>query len=118
MKAIALIVVLFLIGGGVYLYEHGTQHTVTFTVKSLEDQPTRNGHQYMVFTTGGQAYENVDARLHGKNDSSNIQAWLTPGHTYACPVYGVRNFLASSYPNILDGCTDTTRGVPDSQRHL
>ncbi len=118
MRFAALIIVLALIGGGVYLYEHGTQSTVTFTVKQLEDQPTKNGHQYMVFTTDGQAFENVDAKLHGKNDSSNLQAWLTVGHTYTCPVYGVRNFVVSSYKNLLDGCTDITKGVPPSAQHM
>lgn len=116
MKAIAALIVLILIGGGYYFFEHSTRHDVTFTVKSLDDQATRNGHKYMVFTTDGTAYENVDAAMSGKHDSSNIQAWLTPGHTYTCPVYGVRNELASSYPNILDGCTDVTAGVPAAQR--
>lgn len=109
MKAAAVIVLALIIGGIYYVYEHATQHTVTFTVKTLEDQPTRNGHQYLVFTTDGSVYENVDARLHGKTDSSDLQAWLTVGHTYTCPVYGVRNTLASSYPNLLDGCTDVTK---------
>jgi hypothetical protein len=92
-------------------YEYGTEHNVTFTVKSLDDQSSGSSHKYLVFTTNDTVYQDTDSFLHGKQDSSNIYAWLTVGDTYECPVYGYRNFFASSYEDILDGCRDITPGV-------
>lgn len=86
-------------------YEYGTERTVTFTVKSLDDQATsKGGHQYLVFTTDGHVYKNTDSWLHGKTDSSDVQGMFTVGGTYTCPVFGFRVFVFSSYPDILDGC--------------
>lgn len=107
-KLLAGVAVLALFGLWGYHMEYGTQHEVIFTVKSLDDQASSSGHKYLVFTTDGRVFENTDAWLHGKTDSSNIQAWLTAGHTYRCPVYGFRIFLTSSYQDILDGCKDVT----------
>ena len=46
------------------IYQHGTTRTVTFTVKSLDDQSTPKGHKYLVFTAdNGSVYENTDAWL-------------------------------------------------------
>jgi len=91
-------------------YEYGTQHRVTFTIKSLDDQANgSNGHKYLIFTTDGRVYEDTDSWLHGKTDSSNIWAQLSVGQTWDCPVYGYRNTLFSSYPDILDGCKQVTR---------
>jgi hypothetical protein len=97
-------------------YEYGTEHSVTFTVKSLDDQSSGSSHKYLVFTTNDTVYQDTDSLLHGKQDSSNIYAWLTVGDTYECPVYGYRNFFASSYEDILDGCKNVTPGVPAAQQ--
>lgn len=105
--AVAVIAVLAVFG---WHMEYGTEHTVTFTVKSLDDQSQGTSHKYLVFATDGEVYKNTDTWLHGKTDSSRIQAWLTPGDTYRCPVYGVRLFWASQYPDILDGCKQVAAG--------
>lgn len=90
--------------------EYGTQHDVTFTIKSLDDQASGSkGHKYLIFTTDGHVYENTDAWFHGKTDSSNLWAGFSVGQTWTCPVYGYRNTLFSSYPDILDGCKQVTR---------
>lgn len=89
-------------------FEYGTQRNVTFTVQSLDDQAHGGGHQYLVFTTSGDVYKNKDSWLHGKTDSSSVQARFAVGRTYICPVYGFRFFLTSAYSNILDGCKDVT----------
>ena len=90
------VVALVLLGIVFWHVEYGTERTVTFTVKSLDDQSTGNdGHQYLVFTTGGQVYKNTDSWLHGKTDSSNVQDMFTVGDTYRCPVYGFRVFWLS-----------------------
>ncbi len=109
----AAIVVLFAAFLG-WHYEYGTQRTVTFTVRSLDDQVTSSSsggikHEYLVFTTSGQVYKNTDSFWHGKFDSSSVQAMFQQGATYRCPVYGFRIFIASSYPDILDGCKQVTR---------
>lgn len=91
-------------------YEFGTERTITFTVKSLDDQSQGSqGHKYLVFAQDGQVFENTDSIFHGKTDSSRIQAWLTPGDTYRCPAFGKRIFWLSSYQDILDGCTQVRR---------
>ncbi len=106
--AIAAAVVLLVIAIVGWHYEYGTDRTVTFTVRSLDDQVTSGGgsikHQYLIFTTSGQVYKNTDSFWHGKFDSSSVQAMFQQGGTYRCPVYGFRIFIASSYPDILDGC--------------
>lgn len=104
LAGIAVAVLLALLAIPFWHYEYGTQRTVTFTVKNLDDQSTSKGHQYLVFTTAGQVYKNTDSFLHGKTDSSNVQAMFQVGGTYSCPVYGFRIFWMSSYPDILDGC--------------
>ena len=112
-SAAVAIVVLLLAGGLLFWHvEYGTESTVTFTVKQLDDQPTsNNGHQYLVFTTNGQVYKNTDSIWHGKTDSSNVQAIFNVGDTYTCPVYGFRIFIFSSYKDILDGCKQVAKPV-------
>jgi hypothetical protein len=102
--AVIIACIVVLIGGSFWYMEYGTEHTVTFTVKSLDDQATGNSHQYMIFTTDGQVYQDTDAWFHGKTDSSNVYDFLSVGDTYTCPVYGIRSTLFSSYEDILDGC--------------
>jgi hypothetical protein len=89
-------------------FEYGTETSVVFTVKNLDDQSTgSSGHQYLVFTylpgttTPGEVFKNTDAWFHGKTNSSDIQSALVPGHTYRCTVYGKRRHLTSSYRDIL-----------------
>jgi hypothetical protein len=104
------IVVLAAIALAVYLignYEYGTEHSVIFTVKSLDDQASGNSHKYLVFTyqagtrTPGTVYEDSDSILHGKTNSSNLYEALSPGQTYRCTVYGFRNTWFSSYQDLL-----------------
>ena len=84
--------------------EYGTETTVTFTVKQLDDQSTSSGHQYLVFTTDGRVFKNTDSTWHWKFDSSSVEAMLNDGDTYTCPVYGYRNPYNSQYQDLLDGC--------------
>jgi len=88
--------------------EYGSEGTVTFTVQSLQaTQGSNSSVNYMVFTTDGQVYQDSDAWLHGKTDSSNVWAKFEDagvGATWTCPEYGYRNTLFSSYKDLLDGC--------------
>jgi hypothetical protein len=103
--AITIAVAALILGVAGWHMEYGTEHRVTFTIKSLDDQANGNsGHKYLIFTTDGRAYEDTDAWLHGKTDSSNLWALFSPGQTWDCPVYGYRNTVLSSYQDILDGC--------------
>lgn len=115
-KLIALGVALVVLVALFLQMEYGTEHSVTFTIKSLDDQASGSSHKYMVFTTDDTEYEDTDAWLHLKDDSSDVYNWLTVGHTYDCTVYGYRNHLWSSYEDILDGCRDITPGVAASQQ--
>jgi hypothetical protein len=107
--AIVVIVICAVLG---WHMEYGTQRDVTFTVKQLDDQASGSSHKYLVFTRAGHVMENTDAWLHGKMDSSNVQALFSQGKTYTCPIYGFRFFLFSSYPDILDGCKAVPAGTP------
>jgi hypothetical protein len=108
---IASILVLAILAGlfaWFYSYEYGTETSVVFTVKALDDQATgNNGHQYLVFTdvpgttTAAEVFKDTDAWFHGKWNSSNLFNYLTVGKTYRCTVYGVRNGVFSSYRNAL-----------------
>jgi hypothetical protein len=104
-----LIVLLALILGGTgFAVAHSTERTVTITVKSLDDQSTGNGHQYLVFTTGDGVYKDTDSIWFGKFSSSNLFAELSPGGTYRCRTTGWRMPLFSSYRNLLS-CTQVSR---------
>lgn len=110
-----LALVLLLVGGIGWQFEYGTQHTVTFKVTGIEDQGSGYGHhKYLIFTQHDgktEVFENTDAFLHGKNDSSDVQARFQAagnGAIWKCPVYGFRNFFSSSYRDILDGCKQVT----------
>ena len=105
---LALAALVALIIGG-WQVEYGSQHTVTFTIVGKDDQAQGNGHKYLFFVrqpgkAGVQTYEDTDAWLHGKTDSTNIWVAMRVGQTWRCPVYGYRNTVLSSYPDILDGC--------------
>jgi hypothetical protein len=82
-------------------FEYGTEHLVTFTIASKDDQASGNNHKYLIFTRGGHTFEDTDAYFHGKLNSSDIYAGLQVGHTYTCDVYGWRNHVLSSYQNII-----------------
>ena len=107
-----------IIGTALWQIEYGTEHNVTFTIKSLDDQASGSSHKYLVFTTGGEVYEDTDSMFHGKTDSSNVYALFSPGQTWNCPIYGYRNTFFSSYPDILDGCKRITVTVPAGSARL
>lgn len=108
-KTAIVVIVLVIVGILGWHMEYGTQHDVTFTISKMDDQAGSNGHKYLIFTTANQVYEDSDSWLHGKTDSSQIWAEMSPGQTWTCPVYGFRSFWASSYPDILDGCKQVSR---------
>lgn len=94
--------------------EYGTQKNVTFRVTGIEDQGSYNHHKYLIFTQHDgktEVFENTDSWLHGKADSSDVQARFQAagnGAIWKCPVYGFRNFFSSSYRDVLDGCQQVT----------
>lgn len=100
-------VLAILLSWSAWHYEFGTEHWATFKVSSLEDQNSGSKHKYLAFATnaGGQlvVYENTDAYLHGKANSSDVQVWLGQHlHQWLrCDVYGWRNHIMSSYQDIL-----------------
>lgn len=101
--ALIVIAIMCVIG---YNIEYGSEHNVTFTVTSVDDQSTSNGHRYLVFTTSGDTYEDVDDTGYLKFNSSDIYSLLLqhPHGTFSCNVHGYRRHLTSSYPNLLS-CT-------------
>jgi hypothetical protein len=111
-KVVAVAVAIVIAGIFGFHMEYGTQRNVTFTINQLDDQANGSSHKYLVFTRGGHVLENTDSWLHGKLDSSNVQAGFRVGETVTCPVYGYRMFLFSSYKDILDGCKKDPAGTP------
>ncbi len=97
---ITLIVLLILVGIGTTLYStYGTQRTVDFTVNHKERTGGEDG-KYLVFTDEEGVFENKDAFLYLKFDSSDVYNQLQEGGEYRCEVYGWRFGLFSWYPNI------------------
>ena len=106
-------------------FEYGTEQTVTFKVTGLDDQASSQGHKYLITTTrpgkGIEVFEDTDAYLHGKTDSSDVWArFVNAGKdaVWRCPVYGYRMFWASSYRDILDGCVLISKGNPAALPNL
>ncbi|TVQ83321.1 MAG: DUF1523 family protein [Micavibrio sp.] len=89
-------------------YQYGTQDQVTFTVTDKERLVARDGGsaKYLVSTRdtqgGIEVFENTDALLQWKFNSSDIQAKLEVGGTYDAQVYGWRVPFLSMYRNIVD----------------
>lgn len=98
--AVALVVLLVGGCGGCVLYRsYATKEAVTIHVKDKERTGGDNG-KYLVYTDG-EVFEDVDAWLNAKTNSSDIYSGLEPGHTYHCTVNGWRFSPFSWYRNIL-----------------
>lgn len=101
---ILLVIVLFA-GCGLFM-SLGTEDDVTITVTRLERVTDRasdgsTDSKYLVFTKS-ETFENTDAPLHGKFNSSDLYARLEEGKTYRCKVNGLRVPLFSTYRNLLE----------------
>lgn len=97
------IAVLFfgLLFGGCYGLTHATQKTRTLTVTRLDDQATRKGHKYLVFTRQG-VFEDTDSIFYLKFNSSDLWAKLQVGKTYRCTTIGLRIPFFSAYPDLVN----------------
>ncbi|MFB4284896.1 hypothetical protein ACBJ59_57180 [Nonomuraea sp. MTCD27] len=86
---------------GVAMVKTGTGRIETATVESKERVcDTRRDCRYLIFTDQG-VYENTDAWLSLKFNSSDMYGALKVGRTYRLKVNGWRVEVTSSYPNIL-----------------
>ncbi|GAA4946344.1 hypothetical protein HD597_006797 [Nonomuraea thailandensis] len=86
---------------GVAVAKTGTGRIETATVESKERVcDSSRSCRYLIFTDRG-VYENTDAWLSLKFDSSDIYGAIKPGRTYRLKVNGWRVEVTSSYPNIL-----------------
>lgn len=86
--------------GGCVAVTRATEKTVTFTVRRVDDQATRGGHKYLVFTDHG-VYEDKDSFMYLKWNSSDLYNNLQVGHKYTCKTVGMRLPFASSYRNLI-----------------
>jgi hypothetical protein len=104
----AIVLGLFLVISAIVgLWEHSTARDVTITVTRLDDQPTGNSHQYLVFTPQG-VFKDTDADWFLKFNSSDLFIELQVGRSYRCEVEGARNHFTSGYPNLVT-CTRAAR---------
>ncbi|TMR92854.1 hypothetical protein [Nonomuraea basaltis] len=86
----------------VALIKLSTARVETITVKDKERVcDSSNSCRYLVWDRDGDVYENTDAWLSLKFDSSTLYGQLEEGHTYHVKVNGWRVPATSSYPNIL-----------------
>lgn len=95
------LIVLFVGGcGGCVIYKsYGTKEDVTIHVRDKERTGGDHG-KYLIFTDG-EVFQDTDAWLNGKTDSSDLYSKLEPGGTYHCTVNGWRFSPFSWYRNIL-----------------
>ncbi len=88
------------IGSSLILYT--TQEAVTFTVKKTERITSSSGEssKYMVFTEK-ETFENTDAFVFLKFNSSDIYGSIEVDHTYEAKVAGWRSPFLSWHRNII-----------------
>jgi hypothetical protein len=81
-------------------------HKFTITVTDKERVNSDDSSKYLIFgdskTEEGLVFENTDALLRGKFNSSNIYSKLKVGNTYEITVVGYRVPFLSWYENIID----------------
>ncbi|MGR6915379.1 hypothetical protein ACU635_14135 [[Actinomadura] parvosata] len=91
------------------LVKLSTARVETITVKDKERVcDTSESCRYLVWDRDGDVYENTDAWLSFKFNSSTLYGELEEGHTYRVKVNGWRVPVTSSYPNILSIESETT----------
>ena len=101
---LAALIVIGSIIGGISLYTHTSEYTITITGKERVYQSEES--KYLVFGEDANGsslvFENTDSLFHGKWNSSNIQGQLKEGNTYTIKVYGYRIPILSMYENIIE----------------
>lgn len=71
-----------------------------FTVKRATEVGKEG--QFLVFTEGDRVFQNQDAWLLGKFNSSDLQSQMDPGDCFKAKVAGWRVHILSWYPNIIE----------------
>ena len=99
----ALLLTFLLVGG--HFLERSTMEDVQIVVTNTERIVESNGEttssKYLVFSTT-ETFENTDAILFGKFNSSDLQGKLRIDSTYTVTVVGWRIPFLSSYRNIIE----------------
>ena len=103
-----LVLIMIAIIGSVSLsaaYQYKTITYTNVTIESKERISTGSGdtlsHKYLIFGESS-VFENTDALLHGKFDSSTMQAKIKVGNKYRVKTYGWRVPFLSWYKNIIE----------------
>lgn len=91
-KTILIVIICIAVFG---YFKYGTIRTVNVTVADLD---SKDG-VFLIFTDQG-TYKNVDSWWHFKTKSSDLQGKAAPGQ-HTMKIYGFRNGLLSSYPNVI-----------------
>lgn len=78
-------------------FKYGTIRTVDAVIANTD---SKDGI-FLIFTDQG-TFKNVDSWAHLKFKSSDVQGMAAPGTSVTMKVYGFRNGLTSSYPNVLE----------------
>ena len=90
-----LLIVLVMIGGFGY-FKYGTVRDIDVTIAQADSKDGR----FLILTDHG-AFKNVDSYLHLKTKSADIQGKAIPGTNVILTVYGFRNGIISTMPNVL-----------------
>ena len=85
---------------GSFSYQHLTRENATVKIKDKERVNKENSSKYLIYTDKG-VFENTDAWLSLKFNSSDIYGDIEVGKTYDIETYGWRFPLLDWYANIV-----------------
>lgn len=101
---IAAVVLIALIGGGLYAAQPNETATCTISDKSATKNSSEDGGgtDYRIYTEDCGTFKVADSLTRGTWRSSDTYGKIKVGHTYELTYHGFRNGFLSMFPNITE----------------